>query len=175
MIPTYGFSRQTLALAALHLPRPHAEPLSEGAIAALFGAGDEARKNLAWAWLEEGRRRMRGLEDATENTQRMEIPIEVSLRRRLQWNEPALDKLPEVCRVRRISSDASLKIISLCAGIQATGVPSGPRTAFQPASGGPARVSSGRRSLLARTGRLTRRTRFAICMRRVSLTTLWPL
>ena len=102
LIPTYGFSRQTLALAALHLPRPHAEPLSEGAITALFGAGDEARKNLAWAWLEEGRRRMRGLEDATENTQRMEIPIEVSLRRRLQWNEPVLDKLPEVCRVRRV-------------------------------------------------------------------------
>lgn len=83
-------------MAALHLPRPHAEPLSEGAITALFGAGDKARKNLAWAWLEEGRRRMKGLEDATENTQRMAIPVEVSLRRRLQWNEPVVDKLPEV-------------------------------------------------------------------------------
>lgn len=39
---------------------------------------------------------MKGLEDATENTQRMAIPVEISLRRRLQWNEPVLDKLPEV-------------------------------------------------------------------------------
>jgi ubiquinone biosynthesis protein COQ9 len=101
LIPTYGFSRQTLAVAALHLPRPHSEPLSDGAITALFGAGNEARKNLAWAWLEEGRRRMKGPEDATENTQRMAIPIEVSLRRRLQWNVPLLDKLPEVGRARR--------------------------------------------------------------------------
>jgi len=101
LIPSYGFSRQTLALAALHLPRPHAEPLSEGAITALFGTGDGACKNLAWAWLEEGRRRMKGLEDAPENTQRMAIPIEVSLRRRLKWNETVLDKLPEVSRVRR--------------------------------------------------------------------------
>ena len=83
-------------MAALHLPRPHTEPLSEGAITALFGAGDKARKDLAWAWFEEGRRCMKGLEDATENTQRLAIPIEVSLRRRLQWNEPVLDKLPEV-------------------------------------------------------------------------------
>ena len=83
-------------MAALHLPRPHAEPLSESAITALFGADDKAHKTLAWAWLEEGRRHMKGLEDATENTQRMAIPVEVSLRRRLQWNEPVLDKLPEV-------------------------------------------------------------------------------
>lgn len=88
-------------MAVLHLPRPHAEPLSEGAITALFGAGDEARKNLAWAWLEEGRRRMKGQEDASENnTQRMGIPVEVSLRRRLEWNEPVLGKLPEVGRVK---------------------------------------------------------------------------
>ena len=87
-------------MAALHLPRPHAEPLSESAITALFGAGDKARKNLVWAWLEEGRRCMKGLDDATENTQRMAIPVEVSLRRRLQWNEPVLDKLPEVGGVR---------------------------------------------------------------------------
>ncbi len=87
-------------MAALHLPRPHTEPLSESAITALFGAGVKARKNLAWAWLEEGRRRMKGLDDATENTQRMAIPVEVSLRRRLQWNEPVIDKLPEVGSVR---------------------------------------------------------------------------
>lgn len=43
---------------------------------------------------------MKGLDDATENTQRMAIPVEVSLRRRLQWNEPVLDKLPEVGGVR---------------------------------------------------------------------------
>jgi hypothetical protein len=43
---------------------------------------------------------MKGLEDATENTQRMAIPIEVSLRRRLQWNELVLDQMPEVRRVK---------------------------------------------------------------------------
>lgn len=56
---------------------------------------------------------MKGQEDATENTQRMAIPVEASLRRRLQWNEPVLHKLPEVGGADSFERP-SLKIISFC-------------------------------------------------------------
>ena len=84
LVPVYGFTRQALGAAALNLPRAHGEPLTESAITALFGPGDEARKTLAWAWLEEGRNSMRGQADAVENSQKLPIPISTSLKRRLR-------------------------------------------------------------------------------------------
>lgn len=101
LIPTHGFSREAISLAALRLPAPHncTEPLSNTAISALFGKGDEARKTLIRAWLEEGRADMgrgedikaSGVEGKGETTRMVDI-----LEKRLKWNVPVLGYLKEV-------------------------------------------------------------------------------
>lgn len=87
LIPTFGFTRATLAQAALELPNQEALP--ERAIDTLFGQGDEARKTLIRAWLQEGKLAMGP--HSTRPT------VEDALKTRLDWNVPVLDKLPDVC------------------------------------------------------------------------------
>lgn len=88
LVSEHGFTRQTLSLAALCLPEPHKEPLSDTAISALFGNGDAARQTLLNEWLAEGRRRMSDSENRDLNS---------ILKHRLKWNESVLSYLPEVC------------------------------------------------------------------------------
>jgi hypothetical protein len=75
------------------LPEPHAEPLSDSAVTALFGPGDAARRTLINAWLDEGRTHMRT------------VPVDGvkrALLARLEYNVPVLSHLPEVCSIRLI-------------------------------------------------------------------------
>ncbi|KAF7312475.1 Ubiquinone biosynthesis protein [Mycena indigotica] len=94
LIPQYGFTRTALSRSILQLPpadnsgRPHTEPLSDLAVSALFGNGDNARKMLINAWLDAG------IENMSHN-----IPGKVSvadaLHTRLAYNESILAHLPE--------------------------------------------------------------------------------
>ncbi|KAI9509799.1 hypothetical protein F5148DRAFT_1298688 [Russula earlei] len=75
-----------LARSVLALPRPHAEPLSDSAVTALFGEGDAARRTLINAWLDAARAHMRS------------VPVEGvkgALLARLGYNVPVLRHLPE--------------------------------------------------------------------------------
>ena len=71
----------------LDLPEPHSEPLSDGAVTALFGRGDDARRTLVRAWLEDARCRMRREPAST---------MRDVLHARMRMNEPVLEHLPEV-------------------------------------------------------------------------------
>lgn len=83
--------RQSLALSALHLPTPHSQPLSDTAVTALFGKGEDARRTLINAWLDEGCAVMeRDVGDMKEKN------INALLKTRLRWNVPVLQHLPEV-------------------------------------------------------------------------------
>jgi ubiquinone biosynthesis protein COQ9 len=96
LVRTHGFTRHAISLAALSLPN-HTEPLSETAVSALFGPGDEARKSLIQAWLDEGidtMRRPHGEEGGEKH--RGSLSVRDALKHRLEWNEPVLDHLPEV-------------------------------------------------------------------------------
>jgi hypothetical protein len=106
LVKTYGFSREALARSVLCLgtsgtdnpttERTHAEPLSDTAVSALFGSGDEARRSLVEGWLEEGLRSMENL-PRTSVTGRIErVSVRDALRARLEYNEPVLSHLPEV-------------------------------------------------------------------------------
>lgn len=90
LISSHGFTREALARAALSLPTPHEQPLSDAAVSALFGRGDEARRTLINEWLLQGRMDMRNR--ASEGKR----PLNAVLKERLQWNEPVLQYLPEV-------------------------------------------------------------------------------
>ncbi|TFK23641.1 hypothetical protein FA15DRAFT_681116 [Coprinopsis marcescibilis] len=101
LVRTHGFSRAALARSVLELPTPersHSEPLSETAVSALFGEGDDARRTLINAWLQEGLRQMQTTESLTLNA---------VLRRRLEYNEPVLDRLPEVCAFALLATPSS--------------------------------------------------------------------
>ncbi|TDL25540.1 hypothetical protein BD410DRAFT_765041 [Rickenella mellea] len=96
LVKEHGFTRKTLSLSVLSLPSPHQHPLSDTAISAIFGRGDEARKALFKAWLEQGRREMLHSENKSL------APV---LKSRLSWNEPVLRYLPEAFAL--IASPAS--------------------------------------------------------------------
>ncbi|KAJ3483805.1 hypothetical protein NLI96_g6054 [Meripilus lineatus] len=81
-----GFTRQTLANSVLSLPKPHDEPLSDSAVSSLFGEGDEARRTLIHAWLNDASTRMK---DAPGRD------VETLLVSRLEQNEPVVHLLPE--------------------------------------------------------------------------------
>ena len=87
LVEEHGFTRHALSLSALSLPRPRKEPLSDTAVSALFGNGDDARMTLLNEWLAEGRRKMCESEKKDLN----EI-----LKHRLKWNDKVLGYLPEV-------------------------------------------------------------------------------
>ena len=90
LVQRHGFTRTALAHSVLALPEPHAEPLSDSAVTALFGQGDAARRTLINAWLDEGRAHMRA------------VPVDGvkrALLARLEYNVPVLSYLPEVCLI----------------------------------------------------------------------------
>jgi ubiquinone biosynthesis protein COQ9 len=131
LVKVHGFTRETLARSVLHLPltetrtNTHVEPLSDTAVSALFGEGDEARRTLISAWLQDGLRHMgtvQGVERPTiivkdekeefdtaqsqypqigaapQATSGTRASIKDVLHARLKYNEPALSYLPEVGR-----------------------------------------------------------------------------
>lgn len=87
LVQTHGFTRQTLAQSVLALPAAHPEPLSETAVSSLFGEGDEARRTLIKAWLDNGRAQMR----LSPSSDMRDV-----LATRLRYNEPVVELLPEV-------------------------------------------------------------------------------
>ncbi|KAJ3888302.1 hypothetical protein GG344DRAFT_90019 [Lentinula edodes] len=88
LVPTYGFTRETLSRSVLELPkdRAHSEPLSENAVSSLFGSGDYAKKTLIEAWLSEG---------ITQMASAPSPSLGHVLHARLSYNEPVLHYLPE--------------------------------------------------------------------------------
>lgn len=87
LVRTHGFTREALAQSVLSLPQPHAEPLNDSAVSALFGNGEDARRTLVDAWLTEGRVQMK---NAPATTMRDVLGY------RLSYNEAVLGLLPEV-------------------------------------------------------------------------------
>lgn len=100
LVRIHGFTRQALSVAATSLPTPHPEPLSDTAVSALFGSGDEARKTLIQAWLDEGISRMGRRENDEAEKIKGSVSVKDALKDRLRWNEPVLHHLPEVCLIR---------------------------------------------------------------------------
>ena len=117
LVRTHGFTREALSRTVLALPpgEAHTEPLSDTAVSALFGQGDEARRTLIDAWLKEGLRHMSfvpGVErpaagvnlEAAELSSASPVPVANArkatvrdvLHARLEYNEPVLPFLPEV-------------------------------------------------------------------------------
>ncbi|KAH9831587.1 uncharacterized protein C8Q71DRAFT_293293 [Rhodofomes roseus] len=86
LVQTYGFTRAALSHSVFRLPKPHSEQLSDSAVTALFGEGNDARKTLIDAWLEDARQHMRASPSPT---------IKAILTQRLKQNEPVLQFLPE--------------------------------------------------------------------------------
>ncbi|VDC07543.1 unnamed protein product [Peniophora sp. CBMAI 1063] len=87
LVRDHGFSKEVLSYSVLSLPEPPSAPLNDAAVNALFGKGDNARRTLINAWLEEGRVQMR-----SQNTK----SVGEVLAARLRYNEPVLPLLPEV-------------------------------------------------------------------------------
>lgn len=104
LVKTHGFTRTALARAVLDLPQPHAEPLTDAAVTALFGHGDDARRTLVRAWLEDARGQMKHLPSASH--------MRDVLHARLRINAPVLEHLPEV----RPSPRTSLHLTALHVG-----------------------------------------------------------
>lgn len=96
LVQTHGFTRQTLSLSVLSLPTPHDQPLSDTAVSSLFGTGDAARATLINAWLDDARQQMKVAPSKD---------LKDVLGRRLRYNEPVLDRLPEAFALLTASSD----------------------------------------------------------------------
>lgn len=77
---------------------------------ALFGPGDDARRTLVHAWLDDARRRMK--EEAAEN-----MGIGDVLKARLRSNEPVLEHLPEVIDILLVG-ESTFKLILFFAVVQ---------------------------------------------------------
>ncbi|KAF9036283.1 hypothetical protein BJ165DRAFT_1533127 [Panaeolus papilionaceus] len=106
LVHTHGFTREALAHSVMALPpkEAHTGPLTDTAVSALFGKGDEARLTLIDAWLKEGLSQMarvpgvtRPLEPRTQepNSAIKRATIKDVLQARLEYNKPALKFLPE--------------------------------------------------------------------------------
>jgi len=99
LVKTYGFSREALARSVLCLgtsststERTHAEPLSDTAVTALFGSGDEARRRLFDRWLEEG---LMHMENRARPSVNGRASVRDALHARLEYNESVIGHLPE--------------------------------------------------------------------------------
>lgn len=77
-------------MAVLSLPT-HTSALPDTAISCLFGEGDDARKTLIRAWMDDARENMKAGGSIKMNMRDV-------LQARLKWNEPVLQYLPEVCK-----------------------------------------------------------------------------
>jgi len=106
LVKSHGFTRQALALSVLSLPSsPHQNPLHETAVSALFGEGDDARRTLINAWLDDARRAMTsGSNDNAMGKTRILAEV---LDTRLKANEPVLQYLPEAFAVLATPSPSS--------------------------------------------------------------------
>jgi len=105
LVPTHGFSRETLALSTISVGRE--SRLSETAISALFGHGDEATRTLIKAWMEEGREDIRLV--ASESAQ---VPnMQDVLLRRLRWNESALPHLKDAFALMSTSRTPTIPLL----------------------------------------------------------------
>lgn len=106
LIPQHGFTRKTIMLASGRVStREDGEEsngrLSETAISALFGAGDNARRTLIEAWFKEGivdmgASQTMAKENATSLPATAPPTLSDLLQRRLEWNKPVNQHLPEV-------------------------------------------------------------------------------
>ena len=102
LVKNHGFTRSALSLAVMQLPSgSHAAPLNDTAVDALFGEGDEARRTLIRAWLDDARVSMRtsysqysqgGATTSTAQTPNLGNVLKM----RLNKNEDVLKHLPEV-------------------------------------------------------------------------------
>ncbi|TFK70328.1 hypothetical protein BDN72DRAFT_839260 [Pluteus cervinus] len=110
LIRNYGFTREALAHSVLEMDasRSHTEPLSESAISALFGRGDEARRTLINAWLDQGISDMKVTTSpntslsatSSQATGAHRYPsVRDALHTRLRYNEPVLQYVPEAYAV----------------------------------------------------------------------------
>ncbi|KAF5326702.1 hypothetical protein D9619_004492 [Psilocybe cf. subviscida] len=93
LVKTHGFTREALARSVLSLPpseRSYTEPLSDSAVTALFGKGDQAKRTLIDAWMQDGLRHMAGSAVATGNAP----SLKDAFRARLKYNEDVLSHLP---------------------------------------------------------------------------------
>lgn len=132
-IPQYGFTRHALALSNVNTnplsasSQPSA-PLSDAAVTALFGNGNEAPKTLIRAWLAEGRANMIRNENALKvassperESQPSILTMEEVLLRRLEWNEPVLHHLKDVRHPRpyllKVVSDENYTHLPIYLGI----------------------------------------------------------
>lgn len=104
LVKDYGFTREALARSVLtpnNQPslKAHDEPLSDEAVSTLFGQGDDARRTLIRAWLDEGLNSMRVQRDHSVQQQPSGPSplLRQVLHARLAYNEPALGHIPEVC------------------------------------------------------------------------------
>ncbi|KAF9645984.1 hypothetical protein BDM02DRAFT_3100595 [Thelephora ganbajun] len=98
LVKNHGFTRSALSLAAMYSPSGnHTAPLNDMAVDALFGEGDEARRTLINAWLDDARASLRSSysqdDVATSTTQTPSL--ENVLKTRLNKNEGVLEHLPE--------------------------------------------------------------------------------
>jgi len=101
LVKNHGFTRTALSLAAMDLPSgKHTIPLNDTAVDALFGEGDEARRTLINAWLDDARISLQTSHSHSRGgvaTSATRTPsLENVLKTRLSKNEEVLKHLPEV-------------------------------------------------------------------------------
>lgn len=103
LVKNHGFTRSTLSLAVMYSPSgSHTAPLNDTAVDALFGEGDEARRTLIHAWLDDARSSLRtSYSQGGSATSTTRTPsLENVLKTRLSKNEDVLKHLPEVSTYR---------------------------------------------------------------------------
>jgi len=121
LVKTHGFTREALSRSVLSLPtnEVHTEPLSDTAVSALFGHGDDARRTLIKAWLKDGLRHMGSIPGverpampllALETGTEKKASIRDVLRARLEYNEPVLPYLSEAFALL-ISPSSSMHLV----------------------------------------------------------------
>lgn len=123
LVRTHGFTRHTLALSALSLPSgSHRQPLNDTAVSALFGEGDDARRTLINAWLDDARS---GIAAGLGPDRSMHNVLDT----RLKANEPVLQFLPEV---RFCSWKAETVFMALLQAFAILSTPSSPSRYLPP-------------------------------------------
>ena len=99
LVKNHGFTRSALSLAVMYSSSGnHTAPLNDTAVDALFGEGDEARRTLIRAWLDDARISLRtSYSQAGTATSTARTPsLENVLKTRLSKNEEVLKHLPDV-------------------------------------------------------------------------------
>lgn len=100
LIKNHGFTRNVLSLAVMYSPSgAHTAPLNDTAVDALFGEGNEARRTLINAWLDDARDSVGKFyrQGGASATATQTPSLGSVLKTRLSKNEDVLKHLPEVC------------------------------------------------------------------------------